>query len=155
MRLWPAGTLRAVRKWCDRTETLLIADEVMTGFGLNWPDVRDRARSRNSGDIGLAKGLSWRLSSACYYFGIRKNILRFRRFRCLRARGLLMDTATPGTRLDAGRPRQASRFFKRESVLEALQPKIQHLSEALADLRQLPGVVEVRQCGFIAGNRAG
>ena len=33
MRLWPVGTLRAVREWCDRTDTLLIADEVMTGFG--------------------------------------------------------------------------------------------------------------------------
>ena len=42
-------------------------------------------------------------------------------------------------------------IFETEKVLEALQPKIQHLSEALASLRQLPGVVEVRQCGFIAG----
>src|SRR4029453_13159939 len=33
MRLWPAGTLRAVREWCNRTDTLLIVDEVMTGFG--------------------------------------------------------------------------------------------------------------------------
>src|SRR5439155_22410855 len=33
MRLWPAGTLRAVREWCSRTDTLLIVDEVMTGFG--------------------------------------------------------------------------------------------------------------------------
>src|SRR6266571_1290353 len=33
MRLWPVGTLRAVREWCDRTDTLLVVDEVMTGFG--------------------------------------------------------------------------------------------------------------------------
>src|SRR4029450_4737115 len=33
MRLWPRGTLRAVREWCNRTDTLLIIDEVMTGFG--------------------------------------------------------------------------------------------------------------------------
>ncbi|HEV3409010.1 MAG TPA: aminotransferase class III-fold pyridoxal phosphate-dependent enzyme, partial [Chthoniobacterales bacterium] len=26
MKLWPAGTLRALREWCDRTATLLIAD---------------------------------------------------------------------------------------------------------------------------------
>jgi adenosylmethionine-8-amino-7-oxononanoate aminotransferase len=42
-------------------------------------------------------------------------------------------------------------IFKTENVLGHLQPKIQHLSEAIAGLRQLPGVVEVRQCGFIAG----
>ena len=33
MRLWPPGTLRVVREWCSRTDTLLIVDEVMTGFG--------------------------------------------------------------------------------------------------------------------------
>jgi adenosylmethionine-8-amino-7-oxononanoate aminotransferase len=32
-----------------------------------------------------------------------------------------------------------------------LQPKIRHLSSALADLEKLTGVKEVRQCGFIAG----
>src|SRR4051812_12583180 len=33
MRIWPPGTLRRVREWCDRTGALLIVDEVMTGFG--------------------------------------------------------------------------------------------------------------------------
>ena len=33
MRLWPSGTLRRLREWCDSQGVLLIADEVMTGFG--------------------------------------------------------------------------------------------------------------------------
>src|SRR6267142_1752000 len=33
MRLWPVGTLKAVREWCDRAGILLIVDEVLTGFG--------------------------------------------------------------------------------------------------------------------------
>ena len=33
MRVWPGGTLRRLREWCDEVGTLLIADEVMTGFG--------------------------------------------------------------------------------------------------------------------------
>src|SRR3954468_5738804 len=33
MRIWPSGTLRRVRDWCDRAGALLIVDEVMTGFG--------------------------------------------------------------------------------------------------------------------------
>src|SRR5439155_26242105 len=41
--------------------------------------------------------------------------------------------------------------FESEGVLEALQPKIQHLKSALNGLRGLPVVAEVRQCGFIAG----
>ena len=32
IRLWPAGTLRAVRELCNRTETLLIADEQTTAL---------------------------------------------------------------------------------------------------------------------------
>lgn len=33
MKIWPPGTLRGVRDWCDEAGALLIADEVMTGFG--------------------------------------------------------------------------------------------------------------------------
>jgi adenosylmethionine-8-amino-7-oxononanoate aminotransferase len=33
MRVWAPGILRAVRDWCSRIDTLLIVDEVMTGFG--------------------------------------------------------------------------------------------------------------------------
>ncbi len=33
MKVWPVGTLRRLREWCDEVGTLLIADEVMTGFG--------------------------------------------------------------------------------------------------------------------------
>ena len=41
--------------------------------------------------------------------------------------------------------------FEKERVLEALQPKIRYLSSGLASLEGLPGINEVRQCGFIAG----
>jgi len=33
MRIWPPGTFMAVRDWCNRKGALMIADEVMTGFG--------------------------------------------------------------------------------------------------------------------------
>lgn len=33
MRMWPAEFVRGVRELCDRRGTLLIADEVLTGFG--------------------------------------------------------------------------------------------------------------------------
>src|SRR5437016_7260396 len=65
MRLWPAGTLRAVREWCDRTDTLLIADEVMTGFGRTGrmfaieheevvPDIMVLAKSLSGGYLPIA-----------------------------------------------------------------------------------------------------
>jgi len=49
------------------------------------------------------------------------------------------------------RPKPAWRFLKMSRVLEALEPKIRYLSSALAGLKEVPGVSEVRQCGFIAG----
>ena len=56
-----------------------------------------------------------------------------------------------GNALGCAAAKASLEIFRTENVLAALQPKIQHLSEGLASLRQLPGVVEVRQCGFIAG----
>jgi adenosylmethionine-8-amino-7-oxononanoate aminotransferase len=42
-------------------------------------------------------------------------------------------------------------IFEKEKVLDKLQPKIEEMSAGLAKLQGLPGVSEVRQCGFIAG----
>jgi adenosylmethionine-8-amino-7-oxononanoate aminotransferase len=41
--------------------------------------------------------------------------------------------------------------FENERVWEALQPKIRCLASALASLKDLAGVKEIRQRGFIAG----
>ena len=45
--------------------------------------------------------------------------------------------------------------FAEENTLSALAPKIVHLSRGLERLRQIPGVKEVRQAGFIAGIELG
>jgi adenosylmethionine-8-amino-7-oxononanoate aminotransferase len=42
-------------------------------------------------------------------------------------------------------------IFEQENVLEALAGKMDALRSELASLRELPGVADVRQCGFIAG----
>src|SRR5439155_22624630 len=56
-----------------------------------------------------------------------------------------------GNALGCAAAKASLEVFEKEAVLEALQPKIQHLNSALAGLREFPGVVEVRQCGFISG----
>src|SRR5437867_12040925 len=60
-----------------------------------------------------------------------------------------------GNALGCAAAKASLEVFEKEGVLEALQPKIRHLSLALASLRELPGVKDVRQCGFVAGNRDG
>jgi adenosylmethionine-8-amino-7-oxononanoate aminotransferase len=56
-----------------------------------------------------------------------------------------------GNALGCAAAKASLEVFENERVLEALQPKIHHLSSAIGSLKELPGVKEVRQCGFIAG----
>ena len=44
--VWPREFLAGVRQLCDRYATLMIADEVLTGFGRTRKDVRLRTRER-------------------------------------------------------------------------------------------------------------
>src|SRR5438132_6449215 len=56
-----------------------------------------------------------------------------------------------GNALGCAAAKASLEVFEKEGVLEALQPKIRYLGSALASLKELPDVKEVRQCGFIAG----
>jgi len=150
MRVWPSGTLRAVREWCNQTETLLIVDEVMTGFGRTGrmfasehegviPDMMVMAKGLTGGYLPLAiTAISEKLFST--FDGS-----------VAEGKGLAYGHSYTGNALACAAAKASLEVFEDEHVLEALQPKIRRLSTALADLERLPGVKEVRQCGFIAG----
>ena len=150
MRLWPAGTLRAVREWCDRTDTLLIADEVMTGFGRTGrmfaieheevvPDIMVLAKSLSGGYLPIAITL------------VSEKIFSFFDGSVADGKALAYGHSYTGNALGCAAAKASLEVFENERVLEALQPKIRHLTERLSKLGELPGVLEVRQCGFIAG----
>jgi len=150
MRLWPPGTLWAVRQWCDRTGTLLIVDEVMTGFGRTGrmfavehegviPDMMILAKGLSGGYLPLAITL------------ITEEIFGAFDGSVADGRALAYGHSYTGNALGCAAAKASLEVFENERVLEALQPKIQHLKEACKGLRDLSGVVEVRQCGFIAG----
>jgi adenosylmethionine---8-amino-7-oxononanoate aminotransferase len=150
MRLWPPGTLRAVREWCDRTETLLIVDEVMTGFGRSGrmfavehegivPDMIVLAKGLTGGYLPLAITLISEKIFAAFDGSVAEG------------EALAYGHSYTGNPLGCAAAKASLEIFQKERVLEALQPKIQHLTSALGKLTELPGVVEVRQCGFIAG----
>jgi adenosylmethionine---8-amino-7-oxononanoate aminotransferase len=150
MRLWPVGTLRAVREWCDRTDTLLIADEVMTGFGRTGRMFAIEHEAVIPDIVVLAKGLSGG------YLPLAITLVSEKIFSAFdgsvaHGRALAYGHSYTGNALGCAAAKASLEIFETEKVLEALQPKIEHLSKALASLRQVPGVVEVRQCGFIAG----
>src|SRR6266478_7375666 len=150
MRLWPPGTLKAVREWCHRTDTLLIVDEVMTGFGRTGRMFATEHESVIPDLVVLAKGLSGG------YLPLAITLVSEKLFSAFDGsvadgKALAYGHSYTGNALGCAAAKASLEVFESEGVLEALQPKIQHLKSALNGLRGLPGVAEVRQCGFIAG----
>jgi adenosylmethionine---8-amino-7-oxononanoate aminotransferase len=150
MRLWPPGTLRAVYDWCSRTDTLLIVDEVMTGFGRTGrmfavehegviPDMMVMAKGLSGGYLPLAITLITEKLFSAFDGSVAEG------------KALAYGHSYTGNALGCAAAKASLEVFENEHVLETLQPKIRHLSSALADLEKLAGVKEVRQCGFVAG----
>jgi adenosylmethionine-8-amino-7-oxononanoate aminotransferase len=150
MRLWPSGTLKAVREWCSRTDTLLIIDEVMTGFGRTGRMFASEHEGVIPDMMVMAKGLSGG------YLPLAITLISEKLFSVFdgsvaEGKALAYGHSYTGSALACAAAKASLEVFKDERVLETLQPKIRHLSSALTDLEKLTGVREVRQCGFIAG----
>src|SRR6266480_2451723 len=150
MKLWPPGTLPAVREWCDRTSALLIVDEVMTGFGRTGKMFASEHESVLADIVVLGKGLTGG------YLPLAMTLVTeeiFSRFDGSIGEGkaLAYGHSYTGNALGCAAAKASLEIFEKERVLTTLQPKIEHLASALVGFADLPGVVEVRQCGFIAG----
>ena len=150
MKLWPEGTLRAVREWCDRTGTLLIVDEVMTGFGRTGRMFAIEHESISPDIMVLGKGLTGG------YIPLAITLTReeiFSRFdgSVVEGRALAYGHSYTGNPIGCIAAKASLEIFEHDRVLEALQPKIEQMRLELGRLGELPMIAEVRQCGFIAG----
>jgi adenosylmethionine-8-amino-7-oxononanoate aminotransferase len=150
MRVWPPGTLRAVREWCSQTDTLLIVDEVMTGFGRTGRMFASDHEGVIPDMMVLGKGLSGG------YLPLAITLVSEKLFSAFNGsvadgKALAYGHSYTGNALGCAAAKASLEVFEKERVLDALQPKIRYLSSALASLKELPGINEVRQCGFIAG----
>jgi adenosylmethionine-8-amino-7-oxononanoate aminotransferase len=150
MRLWSSGTVRAVREWCDRTDTLLIADEVMTGFGRTGKMFGVEHESVIPDMMVLGKGLSGGYLPLAITL-VSEKLFSIFDGSIVDGKALAYGHSYTGNALGCVAAKASLEVFEKEGVLEALQPKIQHLTSELAGLADIPGVVEVRQCGFVAG----
>jgi adenosylmethionine---8-amino-7-oxononanoate aminotransferase len=150
MLVHPPGYLRAVRELCDRHGALLICDEVATGFGRTGtmfaceqervaPDLLCLAKGLTGGYLPLAATLA---SERIYegFLGAPEDFRTF--FHGHTYTGNPLACAAALANLDV---------FEQERTLVALQPKIRLFGELLAEVGALPGVVEVRGRGFMAG----
>ena len=151
MRLWPPGTLAKLRAWCDRHGVLLIADEVMTGFGRTGtmfaceqegvlPDFLCLAKGLTGGYLPLAATLTTERIYEAFLgeYGERKTFYYGHSYT-----GNVLGCAAALANLE---------IFREEDVLARLQGKITLFAELLATrLAPLAHVAEIRRCGFMAG----
>ena len=152
MRLWPAGMLREVRGLCSHT--LLIADEVLTGFGRTGtmfacehegvvPDLMAVAKGLTGGYLPLAATLATQEIFDAFLGEYREYKTFFH------------GHSYTGNQLGCAAALANLQVFEDERVLENLADKIRDLQTKLAKCRQWPGVVDVRQCGFIGAVEVG
>jgi len=150
MRLWPAGMLAQLRAWCDLHGVLLIADEVMTGFGRTGkmfacehegvvPDFVACAKGLSGGYMSLAATLT----TESVYEAFLGDYSEMKSF--------FYGHSFTGNQLGCAAALASLAIFREERVLEQLAGKIETLARCLATLKDHPNVGGVRQCGFIAG----
>ncbi|HET7590335.1 MAG TPA: aspartate aminotransferase family protein [Solirubrobacterales bacterium] len=146
----PPGYLTRLREICDRHELLLIADEVITGFGRTgtWfaceheevaPDLITFAKGVTSGYLPLG--------------GVILSDALWEELRAPRGRpGVLMHGFThSGHPVACAVALAAIAAIERENVLADVRERSEVLSRQIAPLRDHPEVGEVRQAGLMVG----
>jgi adenosylmethionine-8-amino-7-oxononanoate aminotransferase len=147
----PPAYLRALHALVRRHETLLIADEVATGFGRTGhmfacehagitPDLMCVAKGISGGYLPLAATLATEDVFSAFLGPYEK----FRAF--------FHGHTYTGNPLACAVGLASLRLFREERTLERLAPKIARLRERLAiDIAPLPHVGDVRQEGVMVG----
>jgi adenosylmethionine-8-amino-7-oxononanoate aminotransferase len=145
----PPGYLREVRRLCDRHGTLLICDEVATGFGRTGtmfaceqervaPDLLCLAKGLTAGYMPLAATLA----TERIYEGFLGAAGDERTF--------FHGHTYTGNPLACAAALASLEVFRKERTLLRLQPKIRLLAELLAEVEAMPEVAEVRGRGLMA-----
>lgn len=152
MRTWPEGMLQELRAWCDEHGVLLIADEVMTGFGRTGKMFACHHEDVTPDFVCLAKGLTGGT------LPLAATLTTDKVFRAFLGTVEEMKTffyghSYTGNPLGCAAALASLAIFREEKTLELLQPQIVLLSELLASLQAAHPrhIQEIRQCGFIAG----
>jgi len=150
MIMWPKGVLKAFEQACRKHDVFLIADEVATGFGRTGkmfacehenvrPDLMCVAKGITGGYLPLAATLTTRRVFDGFVFPYPEQKTFFH------------GHTYTGNPLACAVALKNIEIFKKERVLERLQPKIKFLAGELKKLRAIPWVGDIRQKGFMVG----
>ena len=154
MRLWKRGLLAELRHLCTSHGVLLIADEVMTGFGRTgtmfaceqegvMPDLMAVAKGLTGGYLPLAATLT----TEEIFNAFLGDYSEFKTF--------FHGHSYTGNQLGCAAALANLRVFNEEQTLDTLQPKIARLKVGLDRCRELPHVLDVRQIGLIGAVEVG
>ncbi|MCX7885769.1 MAG: adenosylmethionine--8-amino-7-oxononanoate transaminase [Verrucomicrobiae bacterium] len=154
MKVWPRGLLRRLREWCDRTGALLIADEVMTGFGRTGTMFACQQEDVRPDLMALGKGLSGG------YLPLAATLTTEEIFDAFLGEYGELKTffhghSYTGNPLGCAAALASLRIFEEERTLERLQPLSKQLAEGLQRCYTLAQVCNVRHCGFIGAVEVG
>lgn len=147
---FPDGYVRGVRELCDRYDTLLICDEVATGFGRTGrmfavdhdgvtPDILVVGKSVTGGYLPLSAAL---VTERTYEAFLGDT---------MQAKHFFHGHTYSGNPLAAAAVVASLEVFEKEQTLAAMQPRIGRLAAHLRRIEALDGVVEVRQRGYMIG----
>ena len=150
MLISPKGFLKELAALARRWETLLIVDEVMTGFGRTgkmWacehegvtPDLLCTAKGLAAGYLPLAATLT---TDEIYnaFLGEYRDLKTFFHGHTFTGNPLACAVALENIAI-----------FERENFLSRLQPTIEHFRNKLQEFYKLQHVGDVRVCGLAAG----
>ena len=150
MIISPKGYLKEARFLCTQYHILMICDEVATGFGRTGrmfacehekvlPDLMALSKGITGGYLPLAATLT---TDEIYqaFLGDVQDLKTFYHGHSFTGNPLACRAALASLEI-----------FKKERVLETLQPKIKFLNRELKNFYQIPAVGEVRQKGLMVG----
>lgn len=151
MRLWPKGMLKALSDWCQKHEVFLILDEVMTGFGRTGKMFACQHEDVVPDFLCLAKGLTGG------YLPMAATMTTERVFEGFlgAGRAFYYGHSYTASQLGCASALGSMQVFREEKVMENLPDKIRYFTALLDSLRSLPAVMDIRQCGLIAGIEVG
>jgi adenosylmethionine-8-amino-7-oxononanoate aminotransferase len=146
----PPGYVKALRGLCDKYDTFLIADEVMTGFGRTGRMFACEREEVTPDFLAVSKGLTGgylplaaTLTTEKVYSGFLGEVQDRRTF--------YHGHTYTGNPLACAAALAAIGIFERDGVLEKTRKKIHLMGNLLQDFYSIDEVGDIRTCGLIAG----
>lgn len=150
MIVHPAGFLSAVRDLTKKYNTLLIVDEVATGFGRTGTMFACEQESVSPDLMCLAKGitggylpLAATLATEQVYEAFLGTVAECKTF--------YHGHTYTGNALACAAAIASLDLFEQNKLIAALPEKIRMIRDALAPLIQLDNIGDIRQCGMMVG----